>query len=193
NFETTYFIQDIEELQPYKQGEQDGIYYLTPINSNNRPVVDPFTDNKFSQSIINLYPQVDRDTPLSDPDPAVSYARSIPIGEVIVDDVKKSITKETIDKFIRDLDVGIGVTDVTTAVGGTSHVFNTKIDHGLNRVTKVSIASSGTQYGSGADADFYNAKLVSGGQVGTAKTQGLNATAKVGVINGQINTVEIMD
>ena len=34
----------------------------------------------------------------------------IPIGEVIVDDVKKSITRETIDKFIRDVDVGIGLT-----------------------------------------------------------------------------------
>ena len=72
-------------------------------------------------------------------------------------------------------------------------MFNTKIDHGLNRITKVSIASSGTKYGSGSDADFYNAKLVSGGQVGTALTQGLNATAKVGVINGQVNNVEIMD
>ena len=38
NFETTYFIQDIEELQQYKQGEQDGIYYLTPLNANNKPV-----------------------------------------------------------------------------------------------------------------------------------------------------------
>ena len=37
--------------------------------------------------------------------------------------------------------------------------------------------------------DFYNAKLVSIG----ASTTGINATAKVGVINGQINTVEIMD
>ena len=190
NFETTYYIQDIEEIQSYKQGEQDGVYYITPVNANNRPAVDPFTDNKFSQSIINLYPQIDRDTPKSDPDPSVSYARTIPIGEVVVDDVKKSITKETIDKFIRDVDVGVGLTDVVTAAGGTSHTFNTKIDHGLNRITQVSIANSGSKYGSGADADFYNAKLVS---AGAATTQGLNATAKVGVINGQINTVEIMD
>ena len=140
NFESTYYIQDIEELQSYKQGEQDGIYYLTPVNANNKPSVDPFTDNKFSQSIINLFPQIDRDTPKSDPDPAVSFARSIPIGEVIVDDVKKSITRETIDKFIRDVDVGVGLTDVVTSTGGTSHVFNTKIDHGLNRITQVSIA-----------------------------------------------------
>ena len=59
----------------------------------------------------------------------------------------------------------------------------------MNRITKVSIANSGTQYGSGSDADFYNAKLVSIG----ASVTGINATAKVGVINGQINTVEIMD
>ena len=43
------------------------------------------------------------------------------LGEVIVDDVKKSVTRETIDKFIRDVDVGVGITDVVTAVGGTSH------------------------------------------------------------------------
>ena len=189
NFESTYYIQDIEELQSYKQGEQDGIYYITPVNANNKPSVDPFTDNKFSQNIVNLFPQIDRDTPKSDPDPAVSFARSIPIGEVIVDDVKKSITRETIDKFIRDVDVGVGLTDIVTSVGGTSHRFNTKIDHGLNRITKVSIASSGTKYGSGSDADFYNAKLVSIG----ASVTGINATAKVGVINGQVNTVEIMD
>ena len=60
----------------------------------------------------------------------------------------------------------------------------------MNRITQVSIANSGSKYGSGSDADFYNAKLVS---AGAATTQGLNATAKVGVINGQINTVEIMD
>ena len=117
----TYYIQDIEEVQSYKQGEQDGIYYITPVNANNKPSVDPFTDNKFSQSIINLYPQIDSDTPKSDPDPAVSFARTIPIGEVIVDDVKKSITRETIDKFIRDVDVGVGLTDVVTSTGGTSH------------------------------------------------------------------------
>ena len=64
---------------------------------------------------------------MSDPDPAVSYARSIPIGEVIVDDVKKSITRETIDKFIRDVDVGVGITTLQTAVGGTSHTLIQKL------------------------------------------------------------------
>jgi hypothetical protein len=190
NFETTYFIQDIEELQQYKQGEQDGVYYLTPLNATNKPAVDPFTSDKFSQNVTNLFPQVDRDTPVSDPDPAVSYARSIPIGEVIVDDVKKSITRETIDKFIKDVDVGIGLTNLQTDLETQSHTFNTKIDHGLNRVVKVSIANSGDGYGTGSNADYYNAKLVG---IGTSTT-GSHATAKVSVdATGGITDVTIMD
>ena len=35
--------------------------------------------------------------------------------------------------------------------------FNTNIDHGFNRITAVSIASSGTGYGTQVDADYYNA------------------------------------
>ena len=191
NYETTYFIQNIEEIQQYKQGEQDGIYYLTPLNANNRPAVDPFTSDKFSQNVTNLFPQVDRDTPISDPDPTVSYAKTIPIGEVIVDDVKKSITRETIDKFIKDVDVGIGLTNLQTDLESQEHTFQTKIDHGLNRITKVSIANSGDGYGTGSNADFYNAKLVS---AGAATTQGLNATAKVSVdATGGITDVTIMD
>ena len=167
NFETTYFIQDIEELQQYKQGEQDGIYYITPVNANNKPLLIHLHDDKFSQNVTNLFPQVDRDTPVSDPDPAVSYARSIPIGEVVVDDVKKSITRETVDKFIKDVDVGIGLTNLQTDLETQAHTFQTKIDHGLNRVVKVSIASSGDGYGTGSNADYYNAKLVG---IGTSTT-----------------------
>ena len=37
----------------------------------------------------------------------------------------------------------------------------------MNRVVKVSIASSGDGYGTGADAEYYNAKLVG---IGTSTT-----------------------
>ena len=33
---------------------------------------------------------------------------------LVVDDVKNSITRETIDKFIKDVDVGIGLTNLQT-------------------------------------------------------------------------------
>ena len=116
--------------------------------------------------------------------------RSIPIGEVVVDDVKKSITRETVDKFIKDVDVGIGLTNLQTDLETQAHTFQTKIDHGLNRVVKVSIASSGDGYGTGANADFYNAKLVG---IGTSTT-GFHATAKVTVdATGGLTDVTVMD
>ena len=39
-----------------------------------KPTVSPFTDYKFSQPVKDLYPQVDRDNPVSDPDAAISHA-----------------------------------------------------------------------------------------------------------------------
>jgi hypothetical protein len=189
-YDKTYFIQGTEETQKYVQGKQDGIYYLTVLNASNNPAIDPFTGDKFSQPVKNLYPQTDRDNPVSDPEGTLCYALSETIGDVIVDDVKKSITRETIDKFISDIDVGIGLTDIITSVGGTFHRFNTEIDHGLNRVAAVSIASSGTGYGTNVDADYYNAKLVG---IGTSTT-GLHATARVTVdATGGITDVKIMD
>jgi len=189
-YDTTYYIQNVQEVQPYRKDEQDGIYYLTVLNSGVSPTVDPFTGDKFTQPVTRLFPQTDRDTVNSDPDSAISFADSADIGKTDVDDVKKSITRETLDKFIKDVDVGIGLTNIITSVGGTSHVFNTNIDHGLNRLVSVSIASSGAGYGTGVDADYYNAKLVSIG----ASITGQHATAKVSVdATGGITDVQIMD
>ena len=189
-YETTYYVQNVQEVQPYKKDEQDGIYYLTVLNSGVAPTVDPFTGDKFTQPVTRLFPQTDRDTVNSDPDSAISFADSADIGKTDVDDVRKSVTRETLDKFIKDVDVGIGLTNVITAVGGTSHRFNTSIDHGLNRLVSVSIASSGAGYGTGVDADYYNAKLISIG----SSTTGQHATAKVAVdATGGITDVQIMD
>ena len=189
-YETTYYVQNVQEVQPYRKDEQDGIYYLTVLNSGVAPTVDPFTGDKFTQPVTRLFPQTDRDTVNSDPDSAISFADSADIGKTDVDDVRKSVTRETLDKFIKDVDVGIGLTNVITAVGGTSHRFNTSIDHGLNRLVSVSIASSGAGYGTGVDANYYNAKLISIGN----STTGQHATAKVAVdATGGITDVQIMD
>ena len=189
-YNTNFVIQGSQEIQPFVSGQQDGIYYFTVINASNKPDVSPFNTQEYTQSVINLYPQRDKDTPVSDPDSSISFARSTPIGEVIVDDVKKSITRETIDKFVSDTDIGIGLTNIVTGAGGTVHTIHTEIDHGLNGVTRVSIVSSGTNYGAGANATYYNARLVSIG----SSTTGKHATAKVNVdITGGITAVQIMD
>ena len=189
-YETTYYTQNIQEIQPYVSGSQDGIYYLTILNSSVSPTISPFEADNYTQPIENLYPQVNRDTPISDPNPSVSHAVSDTIGEIVVNDVQGSITKETINKFISDLDVGIGLTNVVTSVGGTVHLIHSSIDHGLNRVTQVSIANSGAGYGTGVSANYYNAKLVG---IGTSTT-GFHATAKVSIdATGGITNILIMD
>jgi hypothetical protein len=188
-FNNTYFIFRTEEAQRYVAGEQDGIYYLTLVNSSNTPSVAPFTDEKFSQPVKELYPQVNRDNPVADPEETQCFASSSLIGEVVVNDVRNSLTKETINKSFRDSDIGIGLTDVSSTTS-TSHDIFTEIDHGLNRITRVSITNGGSGYGFGVTGNYYNATLV--GFAGS--TVGQYATAKVTVDGaGSITNVKIMD
>ena len=188
-YENTFYIYRIQESQKYVAGEQDGIYYLTLLNASNSPTVTPFTGEKFSQPVKELYPQTNRDNPISDPEETKCFASSDLIGEVVVNDVRNSITRETLRKFIHDSDIGIGITDIVS-VTGTSHTVYTSIDHGLNRITRVSIADSGAGYGSGTAGDIYNAKLVG---IGTSTT-GKYATAKISVDgSGGVTDIQIMD
>jgi len=188
-FNNTYFIYRSEEAQKYIAGEQDGVYYLTLVNASNAPSVAPFTNEKFSQPVKELFPQINRDNPEADPEETKCFASSSLIGEVVVNDVRNSLTKETINKVFNDSDIGIGLTDIRS-VSSTSHNVFTSLDHGLNRITRVSISNAGTGYGSGTPGDYYNASLVG---IGTS-TVGQQATAKVTVDgSGSITNVKIMD
>ncbi len=117
DYKNSYFIQDSEEVQEYVSGKQDGIYYLTVLNSSVSPTVSPFTGDKFTQSIKHLYPQVNRDNPVADPNAASSHAVSSPIGDVTVSDVRDSVTRETIDDFVKDTAIGMGITNIVTSPG----------------------------------------------------------------------------
>jgi hypothetical protein len=188
-FNNNYYIYRIEESQKFISGEQDGIYYLTLVNASNSPTVAPFTGEKFSQPVKELYPQINRDNPIADPEEAKSFASSSLIGEVVVNDVRNSITKETIIKTFKDSDVGIGLTDIRST-SSTNHNIFTSVDHNLNRITQVSIITPGAGYGSGLSGDYYNATLV--GFAGS--TVGQFATAKVTVDGaGSITNIKVMD
>ena len=188
-YDNTYYVYSSEESQKWVSGEQDGVYYLTLLNASNKPTVSPFTEENFSQPIKELYPQTDRDTPNADPDETRCFVESDLIGDVVVNNVKNSITKETLTKYNRDQTIGVGITEITS-VAGTAHTITTNIDHGLNRVTKLTITDGGAGYGSGSAGDLYNAKLVS---IGSSVT-GSNATAKLTVdSSGTITAVKVMD
>ena len=192
-YNDTYYVYRISESQKYISGDQDGIYYLTLLNASNKPTVAPFTEEKYSQPVKRMFPQTDRDNPVSDPESSQCFADSETIGLVEVNDPRKSITRETIDKFIKDADVGVGITDIGSSDTGTAHTIHTNIDHGLNRIVKLKInGTGGSDYGTGGGSveTYYNANLVSIG----ASTTGSNATAKVTVsAAGTISAVTIMD
>ena len=187
-YNNTFYVYNHSEVVPYISGEQDGIYYVTLLNSSNSPTITPFTGEKFSQPVKELFPQTNRDNPVGDPEAAKCFASPSLIGDVVVNDVRDSITKETVDKYFRDSDVGVGITNIAST--GTAHTITSVIDHGLNRVTSVSIVSGGAGYGSGSAGDLYNARLVSIG----SSTTGKHATAKITFDSGgTITEVKIMD
>ena len=188
-YSDTYYVYRLSESQKYISGEQDGVYYVSVLNASNSPTVAPFTADKYSQPVKSLFPQTSRDTVVSDPESTKCFAQSSLIGLVDVNDPKNSITKETVDKINDDKNIGVGITDIFS-ITGAAHTIHTEYDHGLNRVTQLSIVDGGAGYGSGTAGDIYNAKLISIG----SSTTGKHATAKLTVDgSGTITSVKVMD
>ena len=146
NTRTIFNIHEVNELQEYIKDVQDGVYELTVINSSNSPSVAPFTDQRFAQPIERLYPALDRDNPNSNPNSSRCFAESNLIGNVVINDTRNSITRETFDKLSSDFNIGIGISAITSDSSGTQHTIYTSSDHGLSALTGVSIVSAGTSY-----------------------------------------------
>jgi len=184
----TYIIYESREVQEYLPQKQDGIYDLLIISTDNTPVVSPFTSQRYSQPVVNLYPQVNKDNPKSDPQASDCFASSDIIGEVAINDPQNSISAETLGKGLIDQGVGIGISNIVSNATGVAHTISTKIEHGFNRVTKLIVSSAGSGYGSGGSGRIYNAKLQGGSSAGK------NATAVITVnASGAITSAEVMD
>jgi hypothetical protein len=138
----------------------------------------------YNQDIRNLYPQLDRDNYNSDPNASVTYANIKPLGKVTTDDKRNSITKETLNSFIRENVIGFGITGVS--VSGAAVTFFTDREHNLNSITAATIlsGSAGSGYG---NTTLYSASLVGGTGTGT------NATVKVQLTAGAASAVSIVD
>jgi len=180
---TSYQIYKSEEIQKYVQNIQDGVYYLTLINYGNVPSVDPFTNLKFGQPVDKLYPQINRDSAVSDPNSANTFANSFVIGQVDIDDSQNSITKQTEEKRQYDFGGVIAINNIRSA-SGTAHTIYAPYGHGLSGITSVSITNAGAGYTSGT---FYAVPL-------GLSTTGRSANARVTVsVAGTITNVRIMD
>ena len=188
-----YYTYRIAERQKYLRAEQDGVYYLTLVDASIKPTVAPYSNQKFSQPVKSLFPQLRRDDPISDPPPAQSHVRSSLIGQVDISDKRHSISRKAFEEYSKDSSIGNDIVNIVSNTTGIAHTITTSVDHGLNGVLKVSIIDGGTNYGTGSVGDeiFYNARLTNSD---FTKTVGNFATAKVIVgTGGSITEVRIMD
>ena len=184
-YDTTYTIKGVETVQEYVSEIQDGIYYLTCLIGNISPTVSEFSNLKFPQNINYLYPTIDKDNQVNDPEQSISASSNKLLGKVVIDDPLNSITKESTVSYIKDNRIGFAVTNATSNNTGITTIYS-EFDHNLNSVLQVSIANEGSGYGSGIVTTLYNVPL-SGGS-------GNNVTANITVsAAGTITDASIVD
>jgi len=182
DLQSNYFIYRNEVIKPYIEGTQDGIYHLYVLNAKNQ-IPDQFTNLKYSQNVVDLYPQLDRDNIDDNPPSAVSFAKRSPLGDVVTNDLKKSITRETIDDVVQTFGVGLGIATVFNST--TSSVLTFDRPHGLAGIVTYSTLTGGSGKTNGT---YYNVKLFN--ESGLINWDG--ATAKVTVSGNAVSSVDII-
>ena len=188
-----YRSQEVKRLVPGIDG-QDGIYQLTLISGSVRPksnVGYGISSRKFNQDVRNLYPQVDRDNVVIDPEGTISYAELSPLGKVNTNDKKLSLTKEGMSFFLDNNKVGYAITGaVITGTGNTTVTLYMNNDHNFNSIKTLTLVDGGNGYNNstGVSSTLYGADLDNG------SISGRNASVKATIsIGNTISEVKIID
>jgi len=176
------YIYRKEIITPYIYNVQDGVYHLYVTNANNA-IPTEFTSYKYSQQIEDLYPQMDKDNENDNPSSAVSFAKRSPVGEVVTNDLKRSITRESVDVALKAFNKGLEVTGVTTSSNTSTITFDR--EHGFSGLATYSTLNGGSGHSNGT---YHNVKLYN--EVGLSNWDG--ATAKVVVSGGSVVSADII-
>ena len=154
------YVYRSEVITPYEEGVQDGIYHLFVLNGNNS-AEGAFASRKYNQSIVDLYPQHDRDNLEDNPPEAKTFAPPTPIGSTITNDLKKSITRESANKFLSTL--GVSNTVLTSSNGTTETAISLDTEHQLNGLRyydgAITVNNAGGQGDLPVNGTYYNVKL----------------------------------
>ena len=172
-----FYIYRKEVISQYIKGNQDGVYHLYVLTSD-KTVQTEFTSLKYSQNVVDLYPQLDRDNYNDNPASARTFAKRSPLGDVVTSDLKKSITRESTDSLLTSLGIGLYVS--TTSGSTITFVRN----HGISGIVTGTVVAS-TNY---IDGTYQNVRLLNGNSSGTWN----GATANVIVSGGGISSVDIV-
>ncbi len=179
------FVYRNEIISPYIYNQQDGIYHLYVLNASNK-ITDEFTNLEFGQLPSDLYPQLDRDNIDSNPTSAKTFAKRSPIGAIVTNDLKKSITRESADLLLKEVGVGITISSVSSSP--TSATLTFPRFHGFSGIVTGSITSGANYTPTSGIATYHNVKLLNGSQTGTWN----GATARVVVNGGAIVSASII-
>jgi hypothetical protein len=129
NLQSNIYNYRNELITPYIEGIQDGVYHIYALIAD-KAVPTEFTNIKYSQNVVDLYPQLDRDNIHDNPPSAKSFSKRAPLGEVVTNDLKKSITKESINTVLTSFGVGLDISSVTNSTT-TSPTITFAKRHGL--------------------------------------------------------------
>ena len=163
---------------------RDSLYVLNGGNS----IAEEFTDSKYNQNVVNLYPQLDRDNVNDNPQEATTFAKRFPIGDVVTNDLKKSLTRETTNKLLNSF-ASANVVN-TVADNGTNAVLTFTKEHNLNGLKYGGTLTGGTGHTPGT---YYNIKLFDDSSApNSAKWRGATATVTVGN-NGEVTSYEVTE
>ena len=187
NLQSNIYNYRNEVIAPYIKDIQDGVYHIYALISD-KAVPTEFTNIKYSQNVVDLYPQLDRDNIHDNPPSAKSFAKRAPLGEVVTNDLKKSITRESINTVLTSFGVGLDISGVSNSTTSATITFAKR--HGLAGIVTFSTLTGGVNYASssGNQGTFQNVKLLNVSASGTWK----GATARVVVSGGGIISADIV-
>jgi hypothetical protein len=168
-------------VEPYLNGQEDGVYILELLSADYAPPQE-FTPKKYEQNVTYYYPQQDRDNILINAPASKSFARRSPLGKVDVNDLTNSLTRETVDKFLKTFNVGYAVSSVTSISAGICTItFENQHDLSGLKIHENLVTASGY-----AETSRYNVKLLDG-----SDWNGATATVTVGVGSTTITGLEV--
>ena len=184
NLQSNLYNYRSEVITPYISGIQDGVYHIYTLSAD-KAVPTEFTNIKYSQNVVDLYPQLDRDNINDNPLPSKSFAKRSPLGDVVTSDLKKSITKESTDTLLTSLGCGFDVSNVSNPTT-TSPTITFSREHGLAGIVTYTGSITG---GSGkTNGTYQNVKLFNEDTL----TNWDGATAKVIVSSNSVTSVDIV-
>ena len=181
-----YYVYRVETIKSYEKNIDDGIYYLYVLNAD-ASLPQEFTADKYSQNVTNLYPQLDRDNFNDNPPPAKTFAKRFPLGDVVTNDLKRSLTRENTDMFLDTFGVGFKISSISGTTPAETLTFDRQ--HDLNRLVNFNALSGGSGH---SDGTYRNVRLFNDNSAPNSAIWD-GATANVTVSSGAVTATNIVE